>query len=48
MLFRPPVGLALAVGAVARVCAVVALAHGLRQRPGAEGTEGDTRRVTGS
>ncbi|KFD43384.1 hypothetical protein ACPCUX_10520 [Cellulosimicrobium sp. AB352] len=43
-----PVRLALAVGAVALVCAMVALVHGLRQRPGAAGTEGDTGRVTES
>ena len=43
-----PGRLARAGGAVGGGCAVVALVHGLRQRPGAAGTEGDTGRVTGS
>jgi hypothetical protein len=41
-----PVRLALAVGAVALVCAVVALLHGLRERQRAEGSA-DASRVTG-
>lgn len=43
-----PVRLALAVGAVALVCAVVALVHGLRHRPGAANPEGGSGRVSGS
>ena len=43
-----PARLALAVGAVALVCAVVALVHGLRQRPDAASPQGDSGRVSGS